>query len=178
MEITIRNGKLEEINIAYDLLRNAATWLRDKNIDYWQNWHNPPAAHIEWIKNGFANGEFFFVYGNENMLVGMYRLQYSDDMFWGKRDDKAGYIHSLTTNRELRGQGIGYLILSAIERELSAKGFEYLRLDCSADVEGLCKYYEKFGFMPKEIITHIYGEKLRLYEKKINMNYQPESHTT
>jgi len=167
MKFTIKKAEPNEINIAYDLLNSAAVWLRDKKVDYWQNWLDPPAEHIEWIKQGFDNGEFYFVYNSENVIMGMYRLQYSDEMFWGKQNDKAGYIHSFTTNRDFKGQGIGDLILNMIEEELAGQGFEYLRLDCSSDIEGLCAYYENYGFEPKEII-YLYGEKLRLYEKKIN----------
>ena len=92
MELIIKSGNLEEVNIALDLLYKAAIWLKDKNIDYWQNWLNPSVQHINWIKQGFEKGEFYFVYNNENILIGMYRLQYDDEIFWGKRNDKAGYI--------------------------------------------------------------------------------------
>jgi len=97
----------------------------------------------------------------------MYRLQLSDEIFWGKRNDKAGYVHSFTTNRNYSGKGMGYLILKAIEEDLAEKNFDYLRLDCSPDIAGLCKYYENYGFEPKEIVE-IQDFKVRLYEKKIN----------
>ena len=106
------------------------------------------------------------MFNDENFLMGMYRLQYSDEMFWGKRDDKAGYIHNFTTKREFKGSGIGYLVLKNIEAELLGKGFDYMRLDCSPDTEGLCKYYENYGFKPKGTVV-VYNEKLRLYEKEI-----------
>lgn len=167
VDITIRSGKLDELRVALDLLCKAAVWLRNKNIDYWQNWIDPPDTHIQWIKSGFENGDFYFVHDSENRIVGMYRLQYSDEEFWGKRNDKAGYIHSFTTNRDYAGKGIGNFILQSIEKELAQNGVNYLRLDCSPDVEGLCKYYESYGFKPKETVF-VHGEKLRLYEKKIS----------
>jgi len=165
MEITIRNCNLSDLNIAFDLLYKAAVWLKGKTIDYWQVWLNPPDIYVAWIKQGFDNGEFYFVYSAGN-LVGMYRLQCSDEIFWGKRNDKAGYIHSFTTNRELKGKGLGYAILSTIEKELHIKGFDYFRLDCSPDIDGLCKYYEDYGFKPRGIVF-VHEENVQLYEKKI-----------
>lgn len=167
MELTTRNAKSNEINIALNLLNKAALWLKNKNIDYWQNWLNPSDEYVAWIKQGFDNGEFYFVHNSQNVIVGMYRLQHTDELFWGKRNDKASYIHSFTTNRDFKGNRIGYLILKTIEEELVKKNFDYLRLDCSPNIEALCNYYENYGFVPKETII-VHGEKLRLYEKKIN----------
>lgn len=166
--IAIRPCAPDELSTVLDLLHKAAVWLKSKNIDYWQNWLNPPDTHINWVKQGVENGEFRFAYESENesKIAGMYRLQYLDEDFWGRRDDKAGYIHSFTTHRDFKGNGIGRFILKSIEAELSQNGFDYLRLDCSPDVYGLCEYYENYGFEPREIIF-FQGEKLRLYEKKI-----------
>ena len=119
-------------------------------------------------KEGFDRGEFNFVYGGENTIVGMYRLQFADEQFWGERCDRAGYVHSFTTGREHRGRGLGYRILCGIENELSENGFDYMRLDCSPDIKRLCEYYEDFGFEPKEIVV-VQGYRLRLYEKKLNI---------
>ena len=97
----------------------------------------------------------------------MFRLQYADEMFWGKREDKAGYIHSFTTRRKYKNQGIGGDILREIEAKLADEGIEFLRLDCALHVQKLCAYYENYGFEPKELVS-VGGEELRLYEKKIS----------
>ncbi len=139
MLITTTRAHPTSAPLAFHLLTQAAAWLKSKSINYWQDWLNPSAAHIQWIESGFDNGEFYFAYNPDNILVGMYRLQFSDEIFWGKRDDKAGYIHSFTTNRDFERQGIGYIILNQIENELREKGYEYLRLDCSPNIKELCK---------------------------------------
>ena len=58
MKLMIRKGRPDEINTALELLSQAAIWLREKHIDYWQNWLNPPALHMDWIQQGFDNREF------------------------------------------------------------------------------------------------------------------------
>ena len=166
MIINLRKASPEEINKGLHLLREAAIWLKDNAIGYWQNWLDPSAEHVAWIKEGFDKNEFHFVENDNSELVGMFRLQFEDELFWGKQINEAGYIHSFTTNRSFRGSQLGCSILRLIEQLLLAKGIYLLRLDCSPDVEGLCKYYEDFGFVPQGIVS-VHQERLQLYEKPI-----------
>lgn len=166
MKLMIRKAKNQEIGIAFNLLKEAAEWLKDKNINYWQNWLDPEDIHIKWIKEGFEKDQFSFVENDNNNIIGMFRLQYEDEYFWGKRDEKAGYIHSFTVIRNLSGKGIGYLILDKIKEFLKNKNINILRLDCGSDIKDLCNYYEKYGF--KKVGTaEVYDDKLTLYELDI-----------
>ena len=166
MELNIKQAKADEIDTACKMLYDAALWLQGKQIDYWQNWLNPSKEHIAWIARGFENREFYFAYDEKNTIAGMYRLQFEDEFFWGKNNDKAAYIHSFTTRRDMAGKGIGKLILDVIEKQSKSSGIVYLRLDCSPEIAGLCKYYESYGFVRvKEVV--VYGQTLRLYEKVI-----------
>ncbi|MCL1963759.1 MAG: GNAT family N-acetyltransferase [Firmicutes bacterium] len=167
MELIIKNAAPDELPIGLDLMHKAASWLKEKHMDYWPNWLTPSDAYVAWIKEGFDKREFYFAYTGDDVLAGMYRLQYADEGYWGRRNDKAGYIHSLTTNRAYKGHGIGYAIVQRVEEDLAKKGFEYLRLDCSPD-EGICGYYERYGFAMKgSVSSALHGRGLRLYEKKI-----------
>ena len=147
------------------MLKESAEWLRVRKIDYWQDWHKPSKQYKEWIMEGIRKGEFNFAL-DDDIILGMFRLQYEDELFWGKRTDLSGYIHSFTTKRMYKGKGIGKLILNDIEKMLYEKGVTILRLDCGTKIDGLCKYYEKYGFEPKSEIC-LHGETLKLYEKKI-----------
>jgi ribosomal protein S18 acetylase RimI-like enzyme len=167
MQLIHKNAKTEEIEIAFSLLKESALWLKSQKINYWQNWLNPPIKHKKWIEDGFNNNEFYFVYNVEYELVGMYRLQFEDKIFWGPNsEENAGYIHSLTTKRKYYHQGIGNKILTEIEEILSKKGIQYLRLDCGTEIDKLCRYYEKYGFM--KIENKVVDEyQVTLYEKEI-----------
>ena len=96
----------------------------------------------------------------------MFRIQYEDELFWGKKNDKAAYIHSFTIKRELSGKGIGYRVLKEIEKNLKNKGINYLRLDCGINIKKLCDYYKNYGFNEVGNVI-VYGEKLLLLEKLI-----------
>jgi hypothetical protein len=164
-EFIIEKANTNEVEEILRLLKEAAIWLQNKKIDYWHDWIDPPPNFINWINSGVKNDEFNLVVEN-GMIIGCFRLQWSDEMFWGNQNDPAGYVHSFTIDRKLVGNKIGKNVLLRIEQICGEKKKKYLRLDCSSEVHALRKYYEDYGFLSVgEIIVH--GEKLTLYEKKI-----------
>ena len=168
-ELNISKAGNSEIPIVLDLLREAALWLKEHNIDYWQNWINPNEMFISWIKQGFGNNEFFIArYNNE--IIGIFRLQWSDELFWKKKKDKAGYIHSFTTLRKYKGKNVGTKILEWIEEYCRKNKKDYLRLDCGVSIVGLNKYYVDHKFKNVGVLNfnhNGYKEQLNLYEKKL-----------
>jgi GrpB-like predicted nucleotidyltransferase (UPF0157 family)/GNAT superfamily N-acetyltransferase len=163
--LSFRRARQEELEVVMLLLKKAALWLREKKIDYWQDWISPPPNFVNWIRVGFAQNNFFMA-EKEGNIIGCFRLQWQDEIFWGKREDQAGYIHSFTVDRNLAGQGMGYRILSLVESFCRDNAKNWLRLDCGAEVNGIRKYYEGYGFKPVGEVT-VYS-KLTLYEKRIN----------
>ena len=159
-----RQAKKSELPDILHYLKEAAIWLKSKNIDYWQNWLDPEKMYIDWIQEGVDRGEFHFV-ENDDKILGLFRLQYSDELFWGKRKDRAGYIHSFTTVRAYAGMGLGAAVLRGVEDKLRAEGISILRLDCG-DLEGLCRYYERYGFS-KVGVQEVLGFTAVLFEKRI-----------
>ena len=146
-EITFREATPAEFDTVLGLLKEAALWLRERKIDYWQDWISPPANLVAWIKQGFDNNEFRMV-EKDGATVGCFRLQWQDPVFWGKQEDNAGYIHSFTISRDLAGQGLGERVLEAIGAHCRQEGKEFLRLDCGEAARGLRSYYERNGFRP------------------------------
>ncbi|HAL29336.1 MAG TPA: hypothetical protein DCP20_01280 [Coriobacteriia bacterium] len=165
-DIAIRVATAGDRDSVFSLLRSAAVWLRERGVDYWQNWHDPPELHVRWIDDGLAAGEFRIVESSRS-VIGCFRLQDSDEMFWGPRSDEAGYIHSLTIDRTLAGLGFGQTVIGAIERDLVARGANALRLDCGVGAVGLRDYYESCGFRSVGE-TVVDGEHLVLYQKSLD----------
>ena len=164
-DITLQKAAPNEIDIVFSLLKEAALWLKRKNIDYWQNWINPQRIYVDWVKQGFKNHEFYFAC-IDNSIIGCFRLQWNDEMFWGKKEDQAGYIHSLTTSRKNAGADLGKRLIDTIEIYCRKNSKVFLRLDCGKHVKGLRKFYESIGFQDVgETIVH--GEHCVLYEKAI-----------
>ena len=163
--ITFRKARPGELEDVLGLLKSAAEWLRNRNIDHWQAWLAPPPNFVNWVQRGFENEEFHIVEA-DGVMIGCFRLQWEDPMFWGLREDAAGYVHSFTISRQRVGQGLGSKVLSLIESHCREKGKRFLRLDCNAGNFGLCRYYGSRGFRNVGETTVI-GERLILYEKSL-----------
>ena len=160
------NAKYADLKIVLALLKMASEELQEKGIDQWKYWQNPPKEKITWLQEGLKNKEFFFVENENNERVGMFRLLYNDELYWGKQKSNAGYIHSLVIDTKFNGHGYGNKIVTQVVQELIKKDIFLLRLDCLASNKELCSYYEMQGFkkvgevqMPLSLNN--------LYEKKL-----------
>jgi GNAT superfamily N-acetyltransferase len=63
----------------------------------------------------------------------------------------AFYLEAFTTSRSVTGQGIGRTLLQWAEQYTLQSGRSELWLDCWADNPDLCRYYQKAGFVPREL---------------------------
>jgi GNAT superfamily N-acetyltransferase len=163
IEFELRVADVSDRSAVFGLLKSAAAWLRERNIDYWQNWLEPPTHHVRWVDDGLAAGEFR-VLESDGQVIGCVRVQGSDRLFWGADAGPAGYVHSLTVDRSRAGHGIGAQTLDMLGCELAAAGIGLLRLDCGERATGLRRYYESLGFRPVGT-TVVDGESLVLYER-------------
>jgi ribosomal protein S18 acetylase RimI-like enzyme len=166
MDLHFRAAGPKEFPLIVSLLKEAAQKLQAKGIDQWSVWLNPNEEKLNWIQEGFANGEFYMIESEAQQTVGMFRLSYTDVMYWGENSDNAAYVHSLTVKPEFSGGNIGKTILGRIEEKLVKDGVQLFRLDCNAANAWLCSYYEQQGFVKT-------GEKRmlhslnNLYEKQL-----------
>ncbi|HEY95808.1 MAG TPA: GNAT family N-acetyltransferase [Dehalococcoidia bacterium] len=165
-EISLRKVRPDERDTVFRLLRESGEWLLEKGNEYWQVYIDLPPFLMNWIQPGFDNNEFYFAQNADNEIIGCFRLQDEDPMFWGDRPGNAGYLHSFAVSRKMAGQRNGYKVLAAIESLCRENGKEYLRLDCGTHLDTLRAYYEEFGF---NFIADMYlmNSNLTLYEKRI-----------
>ncbi|HNT73817.1 MAG TPA: GNAT family N-acetyltransferase [Anaerolineae bacterium] len=166
MDIHFAQTHPDDLPTVLRFLKEAALWLRERGIDYWQDWIDPPPLFRHWIQEGFDRDEFYLVYQDAE-AIGCFRLQWQDELFWGHRMDKAGYIHSFTISRKWAGQRKGEQVLAVIEAYCRAQGKDFLRLDCGKAIQGLRQYYECYGFRQVGETT-VMGEGLILYEKALS----------
>ena len=166
MHINLRNSNKSEINIAFELLKSSADFLKKKNINQWAYWLNPPKEKTQWVEDGFNKKEFYFIENKKKEILGMVRILNEDLIYWGEMNDTATYIHSLVIDRKFSGKNIGVKVIDKIEKNALKNGVQYLRLDCDATNSKLCNYYESNGFSKNKSISFPLG-KYNLYQKKI-----------
>ena len=110
---------------------------------------DPPEEKISWVKEGFDNGEFFFVYDSKGTKIAMFRLLEMDTLYWDDKgvEKNTRYIHSLVVHPSYSGLGIGTAVILKIIDQLKHNKIKKLRLDCDGSNPRLCRYYEDYGFV-------------------------------
>jgi len=148
MNIKFSRATLSELEEALGFFKLASRSLSEKNVSQWSYWADPPSDKIEWVKQGFDKGEFFFVYNETGEKVAMFRLLKSDSLYWEEKglEDNVRYVHSLVVPPAFAGLGIGRAVMLKIIEGLKSEGIKKFRLDCDGSNPRLCNYYESYGF--------------------------------
>ena len=148
MNIKFRKAKIDELDHALELFKLASLSLGEKKVNQWNYWSKPPEEKIAWVKEGFENGEFFFVQNENGVKVAMFRLLQNDRLYWDKKglENNTRYVHSLVVRPSFSGMGIGKAIMQNIIEKIKSEGVKTFRLDCDGSNPKLCAYYESFGF--------------------------------
>ena len=55
------------------------------------------------------------------------------------------YLQAIAVDKELRGDGVGSVLMDFFEEQARASGSTRLSLDVSAKNEGACRFYERRG---------------------------------
>lgn len=168
MELKLTKATVSDMDLALELFRQTSLSLKARNLSQWSYWMDPPEERLQWVREGFQQGEFFYVYDEEGTFVGMFRLLPVDELYWDEkgRDPGARYVHSLVILPEQKGRGVGALILKKIIEILKKEGAQLLRLDCDSSNSRLCRYYEDQGFVQvgKKVTPYSVNN---LYEMKL-----------
>ena len=148
-EITFIQAQNSELEEALHFFKMASMSLSKKQVSQWSYWVDPPEEKITWVKEGFDNGEFFFVYDQSGNKIAMFRLLEKDTLYWGKKgtEKNTRYVHSLVVPPLYSGQGIGQAVILKIIDQLKQDKIEKFRLDCDGSNQRLCEYYESYGFV-------------------------------
>ena len=156
--------KNTDINIALEIMREAALWLIDKNEPLWRL----EDLTSEKIMKGISE-ENVYVGFEDNLPVAAMILQWHDPSFWEKiKPFESGFIHKICVRRKYAGKGYAKEMLAFAEAECKKRKIGFLRLDCAGDRPKLCDFYESLGF--KQVQRRLVGPNaydLAFYEKKL-----------
>jgi ribosomal protein S18 acetylase RimI-like enzyme len=110
-------------------------------------WGKEPYEEDE-VAEIISDGETFIGYIDSEPAA-TFSLTWEDRHTWGDeigKDGTAGYIHSLVTSDQFRGQHVGVDAMNWAATQITGQGRKVMRLDCSIDNRKLCEYYESQGF--------------------------------
>ena len=169
MKIKFIRASKSELDDSLKFFKLASRSLNEKQINQWSYWEDPPEEKINWVKDGFYKGEFFFVYDSQGNKIAMFRLLISDTLYWDDKgmEKNTRYIHSLVVPPSFGGKGIGKSVMHKIIAQLKQESIEKLRLDCDGTNIRLCQYYESYGFIKVGEKTTKYSVN-NLYEMSLS----------
>ena len=159
--ITIIRGEQNRASEMLELLQDAARWMESNGIKQW----TPGQFNEADILHYFEEREVYLALQNDE-LIGMFTLQFSDPQYWGPRnDDSYAYLHRLTVARSYRGTGLGSQMLHYAADLAIQKGLKGLRFDTVAHNVKLNGYYQSLGFHYMGTHDMGGGRLVNLYEK-------------
>ena len=127
---------------AYELIQERMDWMEQNHIH-------------QWVRGEYDKAypeSYFLVKAEAHQIVGLEEdgellasaVILNEDPRWGKRGDKALYIHCLAGNPAVHGAG--RLLLKRIEEYAKENGYQYTRLDSMRTSSKLYAYYTNLGY--------------------------------
>lgn len=140
--IHVRQALESDVGVVSDILREAASWLRIREMPLWTEEELTPAR----LAPDVAFGQFFLA-ECDGEPAGTLRFQLTDPEVWPDLDvGDSAFIHRFAVRRALAGKGISLAMLSWAATRARDRGRRYLRLDCEANRPRLRAFYEGAGF--------------------------------
>jgi GNAT superfamily N-acetyltransferase len=131
-----------DVQIACDILIEAADWLTSRGQPLW-NRDNLIPANIKPLPEAGT----LYLACLAGHPVGTYLLQFEDQRFWPDAAiGEALYLHKLAVRRSVAGAGLARRLLEHAVEQTRAEARPFLRLDCTIRPK-LCAFYESAGFV-------------------------------
>ena len=138
--MNVKQATVEDIAALQTLFREAVEWQEAKGVPTFASF--PDSFFAEEIRKGAV-----FVAEAGEEVIGTVSLYEADDFLWDHDSAPALYIHRLVSRRGVEGRGVGAALVEWSRRKAAAMGKEWLRVDCWADNEELCRFYDRQGFI-------------------------------
>lgn len=138
----------DEFDIVFDILRENAQWLEEKDIVQWPlEWLD---AQKESIKEAIRDQQFV-CFKKHGEIICVAQLISEPEAIWQFDPTPSIYVHKLAVRRHLAGSQLGQKMLKSIRQRGIDMQLQSIRLDCVAHNHSLRHYYERNGF-------HLQGE--------------------
>jgi hypothetical protein len=164
-EPDIRRADASELDIAADILEEAASWSATEALGSWTPgvFTGSDSVGMSRLRSDMATGGLHLV-RIAGRVAATFSLLERDTLYWPLAGDEALYLHRFGVRRS--AAGVGRLAIAWMVREAQRRGREYLRLDCLADNPRIRRYYESCGFAAVDQ-TVIDGTRYSLYEMPV-----------
>jgi ribosomal protein S18 acetylase RimI-like enzyme len=162
-----RHAELKDIIEIMKIIKDAQKYLKNNNIDQWQN--NYPNRKT--IENDIKSKNSY-VLEKDKQVIAYSAFIFAKDktyqnIYKGKwlNDNDYAVIHRLAVAEDYKGQGIASLLIEELEKQASANGINTIRIDTHQDNLSMQKLIKKNNFIYCGIIYTETNAKRLAYQK-------------
>ena len=170
-------GDLDEI---YELLDEAAAWLRDKGTEQWERPWPSRGERDRRVLDGLENGNTWIVRDNATPVATITIATKANPEVWSDPSpeydlsERAVYAHRLITARKYAGLELGSELIDwAGLHDQRLYGAQWVRVDVWRSNLALHDYYLKRGFLPCGSCADPYYPSGALFQKPVLAIRQP-----
>ena len=170
-------GDLEDI---YELLDEAAGWLREKDTDQWERPWPSREARNRRVADGQKNGETWIVLDDATPVATITIVSKANPEVWSdlspecELSERAVYAHRLITSRQYAGLELGSELIDWAGLYGQRRyGAQWVRVDVWRSNLALHDYYLKRGFLPCGSCADPYYPSGALFQKPVPAIRQP-----
>lgn len=161
--ITAIRAQKSDVETVRAILNHATRHKRQHDDHGWGVFSESGVAQI------IRDSETYLFYRNHEPVATV-GITWEDAEAWGEREQgDASYIQRLAVAEGFHGQDIGAQVLEWTRSHTKSQQRRFVRLDCGADNQGLCAYYESHNF--ERIATKSFTEypdyTAALYERRV-----------
>lgn len=164
----LRRTKLNEVNRVIDIINDNKVYLKENNIDQWQDGY----PNVDVINADVSNSESY-VYVVNDEIVGTLMLSFSGDSNYDKINGnwsnahKYATIHRIAVSPKHKGKSYAKTMLHAVEVIVRENNYDTIRVDTHEVNKVMISFLEKCGFNYCGIIKLADGNKRNAYDKII-----------
>lgn len=166
----IRKARLEDKDVIMSIVVDAQEYLRELDIDQWQDGYPTPAS----IEDDIVKGVGYVVIG-EGEIVGYAAIILSGEPTYQQIADKWMYgdsyvvIHRLCTSSSHRREGIAMQLMSHAATLARSEGFRAFRIDTHEGNIRMLAMLKKLCFSYAGIINYDSGKRVA-YELDLRLS--------
>jgi ribosomal protein S18 acetylase RimI-like enzyme len=168
--LRIRAACSADLPTVLGILSECSLWIRQQGIA--DPWPHPFPA--ERVLPGLERGEVHLAFLESPEPVATINLSWDDPRFWGPQSPVAGYVHRLAVRPAYAGRSFGQDLVEWAAGRVRDRGRQFLRLDCLASNERLCRYYLNLGFEPRGSVT-VDGFRCSRFERRADVPFRARS---
>ncbi len=167
-----RQAKLDDLIVIMEIIKDAKNYLKNNNIDQWQN-NYPDRKTIE----NDIKSKNSYVIEKDKKIIASTAFVFGEDKTYQKiydgqwlNDNEYAVIHRLAVAKKYKGKSIGSLLIKELKKLAFDNGVSTIRIDTHQNNLSMQRLIKKNDFIYCGIIYTDTGSKRLAYQMIFEFN--------